>query len=92
MKIRKILKIEKYLKAIEDQEKIQLNVIKSINKGSKLLKAIASFSRLGLDAKKLIDEIKEEQNVINFDKVLCMKTDGKTHFNFGIFEDPQKLA
>ena len=95
------------LKNIEDKESIkdwkifksnwrsrkkQLNAIKNINKDSKLPKATASFSRLGLDEKKLIDEIKEEQNAINFDKLLCVKTDGKTHFNFGSFEDPQKLA
>ena len=97
----------KILKNIEDKENIkdwkifksnwrsrkkQLNAIKNISKGSKLPKAIVSFSRLGLGAKKLIDEIKEEQNAINFDKLLCVKTDGKTHFNFGIFEDPQKFA
>ena len=38
-------------------------------------------------AEKLIDEIKEEQNDIDFDKLLCVKSDGKTYFNFGIFED-----
>ena len=43
-------------------------------------------------AEKLIDEIKEEQNDIDFDKLLCVKSDGKTYFNFGIFEDLQKLA
>ena len=97
----------KILKNIEDKENIkdwkmfksnwrsrkkQLNGIKNISKGSKLPKAIVSFSRLGLGAKKLIDEIKEEQNAINFEKLLGVKTDGKTHFTFGIFEDPQKLA
>ena len=29
---------------------------------------------------KLIDEIKEEQNAIDFDKFLYVKTDGKTRF------------
>ena len=32
----------------------------------------------------MIAEIKKEQNAINFDKVLCVKSDGKTHLNFGI--------
>ena len=65
---------------------------KNINTGSKLPKAIASLCRLGLEVGKLIDEIKEEQNDIDFDKLLCVKAEGKKRFNFGIFEDPQKLA
>ena len=85
-------KNKKQLKAIEDQGKKQLNATKNINTGWKLPKTIVSFSRLCLEAEKSIDEIKEEQNVIDFDKLLCVKTAGKTHFNFSIFEDPQKLA
>ena len=73
-------KNKKQLKAIEDQGKKQLNGIKNINTDSKLLKAITSFSRLGFEAEKLIDEIKEEQNAIDFDKFLYVKTDGKTRF------------
>ena len=80
-------KNKKQLKAIEDQGKKQLNGIKNINTDSKLLKVITSFSRLGFEAEKLIDEIKEEQNAIDFDKLLCAKAGGKIHFNFGIFED-----
>ena len=48
----------------------QFNVIENINTGSKIPKAIAPFSILGLKAKKLIDEIKEEQNAIDFNKSL----------------------
>ena len=73
-------KNRKQLKAIEDQGKKQLNAIKNINAGWKLPKAIASFSRLCLEAEKSIDEIKEEQNVIDFDKLLCVKTAGKNTF------------
>ena len=36
----------------------------------------------------MIDEIKEEQNAINFDKLLYEKT----HFNFGIFKSPQNFT
>ena len=66
----------------------QLTAIKNINTGSKLPKAIASFIRLGLKVKKLIDDI-EEQNAIDFDKLLCVKSDGKTHCNLGVFKDPE---
>ena len=85
-------KNKKQLKAIEDQGKKQLNATKNINTGWKLPKTIVSFSRLCLEAENSIDEIKEEQKVIDFDKLLCVKTAGKAHFNFSIFEDPQKLA
>ena len=43
-------------------------MIKNINTGSKIPKAIASFSILGLKVKKLIDEIKEEQSAMDFNK------------------------
>ena len=85
-------KNEDQLKAIEDQRKKQLVSIKNIDIGSKLAKVIASFSRLDLEVEKLIDEIKDEQNATNFGKLLCVKTDGKTYFNFCISEDSQKLA
>ena len=39
----------------------------------------------------MIDEIKEEQNAIDFDKFICVKSDGKAHFNFDIFKSLQKL-
>ena len=81
-------KNEQQLKTIEDQGKKQLTAIKNINTGSKLPKAIASFIRLGLKVKKLIDEI-EEQNAIDFEKLLCVKSDGKTHCNLGVFKDPE---
>ena len=40
----------------------------------------------------MIDEIKEEQNAIDFDKLLCVISDGKAHFNFGIFKSLQNVT
>ena len=74
------------LKAIEHQGNKQLNAVKIINTVLKLPTAIASFSRLGPKVKKLVDEIKGEQDVIDFSKLLCVKSGGKTHFYFGDFK------
>ena len=40
----------------------------------------------------MIDEIKEEQNAIDFDKFVCVKSAGKAHFNFGIFKSLQNVT
>ena len=48
-------KNEQHLKAIEDQGNKQLNAIKNINTGSKLLKAISFFSGLSAEAKQLMN-------------------------------------
>ena len=40
----------------------------------------------------MIDEIKEEQNAIDFDKLICVKSDAKTHIIFGIFTSPQNFT
>ena len=40
----------------------------------------------------MIDEIKEEQNAIDFDKFICAKSAGKAHFNFGIFKSLQNVT
>ena len=63
--------------------KKQLNAIKNIKKGSKLSKIIIFFSGLSLDAEKLLNEIKEEQEEHDTDpeKLVCTKSDGK-FFNF----------
>ena len=40
----------------------------------------------------MIDEIKEEGSAVDFDKLVCVKFDGKTHFNFGIFKVSQNFT
>ena len=85
-------KNKQQLKPTKDQGKKQLNAVKNIKTGSKLPKAIASFSRLVLKGKKLIDERKEEQDATDFYKLLCVKSDGKAYFNFGIFKSPQSFT
>ena len=54
-------KNEQQLKAIEDQGNKQLNTIKNIDTGSKLLKPISFFRGLCPEAKQLMNEIKEDE-------------------------------
>ena len=62
-------KNKKQLKAIEVQGNKQLNAIKNINISSKQPKAIDSFSRIGPEVEKLMSELKEEQDFINFENL-----------------------
>ena len=39
----------------------------------------------------MIDEIKEEGSAVDFEKLFCVKSDGKTHFNFGILKVSQSF-
>ena len=59
-------KNEQQLKAIRDKGNKQLNAIKNISINSKKLKVIDSFSKIGPEAEKLMSEIKEEQNAIDY--------------------------
>ena len=61
----------KQLKAIEDQGN------KNINTGSKSLKAIGFVSGLSPDAEFLLNEIKEENDDIDSNKLFCTESDGK---------------
>ena len=71
-------KNEKQLKAIKHQGNKQLNAIININTGSKSLKTIIFFSGLSPEAKKLMNEIKEEENdLITLKNVIVQKSDGK---------------
>ena len=49
------------------------------------------FSRLSPDAEKLLNEIKEEENDIDPEKLVCTKSDGKI-FNFSTFKSSLKFA
>ena len=66
-------KNEQQLKAIEDQGNKQLSAMKNIKTGSKSSKMIIFFSGLSPDAKKLLNEIKEEDDVIDLKKLVCTK-------------------
>ena len=66
-------KNKKQSKAIKYQGNKQLNAIKNINTGSKSLKTIIFFSGLSPEAKKLMNEIKEEENDIDLEKRDCTK-------------------
>ena len=62
-----------------------MNAIKNIDTGSKLLKAINFSNRLSPEAKQLIEEIKEEENDIDPEKLVFINSDEKI-FNFNIFK------
>ena len=83
---------EEQLKAIEDQEKKQLEEIKNINVGSEPLKAISFFSTISEEAKKLMERIKLTDDWLETAQLICTKTDGKTKYNFNEFTFPVKFA
>ena len=64
---------------------------KNIKADSKPLKTISFFSGLGPEAEKLLDELKEEKNTIDLEKLVCAKFDG-TIFNFIAFKNLLQLA
>ena len=78
-------KNEEQLKAIKDQGKKQLDAIKSINRYSKALKVINFFGKLSPEAKELMNEIREVENDIDSEKLVCAKS-GKKSFNFNVFK------
>ena len=86
----------KRLKSIEDknedQEKTQLDAIKNINIGSKLLKTIGFFSAISEEAKKLIVDIKQIDDWLDTAQLLCTKTDRKTKYDFNNFTFPSKFT
>ena len=59
---------------------------------SKSLKLINHFQWLGSVAKKLFVKIKNEKDTIDPEKLVCVKTDGKTIFNFNKFKISLDLA
>ena len=73
---RKIIegKNEEQLKAIKDQEKKQLDAIKNMNTDSKSLKTINFFGKLSPEAKELMNEIREVENDIDPEKLVCAKS------------------
>ena len=77
-------KNEEQLKAIKNQGKKQLDAIKSINTDSKPLKVINFFGK-NPEAKELMNEIREVENPIDSEKLVCAKS-GKKSFNFNIFK------
>ena len=85
-------KNEEQLKAIEDQEKNQLEEIKNINIGSKSLKTISFFSTVSEKAKKLMKNIKVIDDWLETAQVICTKTDGKTKYEFNKFMLTLKFA
>ena len=64
---------------------------KNIKANSKPLKTISFCSGLGPEAKKLLDELKEEKNTIGIEKLVCATFDG-TIFNFITFKNLLELA
>ena len=83
---------EEQLKAIEDQEKKQLEEIKNIDIRSKPLKAISFFSKISEEAKKLMNNIKVMDDWRETAQPICTKTDGKTKYDFNKLTLPLKLA
>ena len=84
-------KNEDQLKAIKDQGKKQLDAIKNINTDSKSLKTINFFGKLSPEAKELMNEIREVENDIDPENLVCAKS-GKKSFNFNIFRLLFKFA
>ena len=52
---------------------------------------IGFFSGLSLEAKELLDEIKEEKNSIHSKRLACVKSNG-TIFNFNVFKSSLDFA
>ena len=77
-------KNEEQLKATEDQRKQQLEEIKNINVGF--------FSIISEEAKKLMERIKPIDDWFATAQLICIKTDGKTEYNFNKFTLPLKFA
>ena len=65
--------------------------IKSIKTDSKSSKRISFFSGLSSEAKELLDELKEEKNSIDSNRLVCVKSDG-TVFNFNVFKSSLDFA
>ena len=78
-------KNEEQLKAIEDQGKKQLEEIKNINISSKPLKTISFFSTISEEAKELMNKIKVTDDWLETAQLICIKTDGKTKYDFNKF-------
>ena len=78
-------KNEEQLKAIKNQGKKQLDAIKSINRDSKPLKVINFFGKLSPEAKELMNEIREVENDIDSEKLVCAKSVKKS-FNFNVLK------
>ena len=64
---------------------------KNIRTDSKLSKIIDFFSELSSETKKLLDELGEEKNSIDFERLVCVKSDG-TIFNFNVFKSSLDFA
>ena len=78
-------KNEEQLKAIKDQGKKQLEEIKNINIRSKPLKTISFFSTISEEAKELMNKIKVTDDWLETAQIICIKTDGKTKYDFNKF-------
>ena len=85
-------KNEEQLKATEDQGKKQLEETKNINVSSKLLKTISFFSTISEKAKELMNKIKVIDDWLETNaQLICIKTDGKTNYDFSKFTFPLKF-
>ena len=80
------------LKNIEGKNEEQLEEIKNINIGSKLLKTISFCSTISEEAKKLMESIKVIDDWLETAQRICTKTDGKTKYEFNKFALPLKFA
>ena len=74
------------------KEKKQLEEIKNINTGSKLLKTISFFSTISEKSKKIMGNIKVTDDWLENAQLICTRTDGKTKYNFTKFIFPLKFV
>ena len=85
-------KDEEQLKATEDQGKKQLDAIKDTKTKLKPLKAILFLWWVKSRGKKTVRWAKKGKSTIDFEKLVCVKTDG-TIFNFNTFKNsPEFLS
>ena len=77
---------------IKERNNWMLDTIKNIEPGSKSLKTISFFSRLSPEAKKLLEELIEEKNTRDPEKLVCAKSNGVINFNFNKFKAPLDFA
>ena len=84
-------KNEQQLKTIEYQRNKKFNAIKNINIGSKEPKVINYFNKISPEAEKLMNELREGQDFIDFEKLSFVGAN-KKYFHFRVFKDPIKFT
>ena len=99
MKKKKLLKAlknikgknEKQLEAIEYQEKRQLHAIKNYSTKEELFKELEFSSEKSEKAKEIFVKIKDADEEVDYDNLVCAHSDGKTIYDFNKFKSLEEF-